>query len=452
MKYLEGAIIGISCGLWLINFFNYKNDIYLYRVAKGFGLNLRIWTMFLYYSMCRTLLNGKFERHVEIHKLIGYIVTFCSIGHSICHIVNTGFISNTLYNSGYFLFLSSFFMFVTFLLKKYNFSLFKFVHLLYYPWLIVSIIHMYELIYWFLVPLIIFSIDTLHNFNKLQISKINNVEIIDDKMIYLPVPRKIDSVPGAYYYICIPSCGYEWHPYSVASSSLLNQLLFLIEIKGDWTTKVYNLLKHKKYSEYNILVMGPYLTSSVDILKNDNKNKLCVCSGIGITPFLSVIDTKIDSVLVNREYRDIHKKIFNVDFEQIRAKKLIQIQLRKYCVIREFNFNEQQLKVIWIFRDLDNVNNFFTYIKEIMRDSRNVELEIYITSKSYTDEMKIEFIEKHNCNRINIIFGRPNFKEILDDENIRYDSVYYCGNPQLKDSLIESCQEFKINFYSEMFS
>jgi predicted ferric reductase len=443
----KSFIVLVSLGLWLINFYYYEDQIYLFRTAKGFGLNLRVWTMFLYFTMCRSLLRGKMHNHVEIHKFIGYIVFIASIGHTTCHIINTGFLNNLLYNTGYCLTSIILLMILTYLLKDYNFSIFKFTHLLYYPWLILCMMHMFEFLYWFLIPAIIFIIEHLINFSMTQVSTIANAEIFESEntktIIYLPVPKKIDSVPGAYYYICIPSCGIEFHPYSVASSALLDQLLFLIEVKGDWTKKLLKIIKSGNNNL--IIVNGPYLTPSTNVLKNNTKLKVCVCTGLGITPFLSIIDTKIDSFLISREYRCIHEQIFQTNFEQTRVEKLTNFSSLNKKPQRE----STRLKIIWVFRDLKTTENFFNYIEEIMKESRNVFLDIYITSKEYTSDAKKEFIDAHQTSTIDIFFCRPTYERITE-ENI--ENVYYCGNPQMSRELQKHCNKNNIKFECEIFN
>jgi hypothetical protein len=436
----------VSIGLWLINFFHYSNKEYLFRTAKGFGLNLRVWTMFLYFTMCRSLLHGKIENHKSLHKYIGYIVTVSSIGHTLCHLLRTGFLTTNIYITGYTLFTIITLIFITFLTRNYNFSIFKFTHMLYYPWLIICILHMKIHLYWFLIPIIVFTVEHLLNLNKIQISEINNYEIIENEnlkpIIYLPVPKKIESVPGSYYYLFIPSCGIEWHPYSVANTSISNQLLFLIEVKGDWSIKLFKRLKNKNSTK--IIVMGPYFTPSVNVLNNDYVEKLCICTGVGITPFLSIIDTKIDSTSVNREFRRIHAIVFDSKFKQVKATKLTEVfDIENTELV---DYKKQNLKVIWIFRDISSIENLFIYIAETMKYSSNVTLDIYITSKS---ESVDKFIN-NNKNRINITLhkGRPLFFEIIP----KFDVVYYCGNPTVKNSIKEFCEGVKIPMYSEIFS
>lgn len=455
MKFYQPILIVLSVGLFLANFYIYSDKVILFRVAKGFGLNLRVWNMFLYYSMCRSLLCGKLENHVAIHKFIGYIYTAAACGHMVCHLVRTGFLTDQTYITGYTLFLMFLIMLITYALKYYNFNLFKVSHMFYYVWLFICMVHVLDLFVWFLLPAVVFFIEHYMNYTKLQYSLIKNEKVMNAEIpfIYLPVPRKIESIPGSYYYICIPSCGIEWHPYSVASSQMINQLVFLIEVKGDWTTRVYNkfLLRQKEnsYEDMTIFVMGPYLTSSTNVLKNDIKGKLCISSGIGITPFLSVIDTKIDCMIPNREYRKTHKYVFDDSFEQVKVFNCSDIEMAKISknkVDKEIFFEKQELTLIWVFRNIVDVEGFLKYIKEIMTESTSVHMNIYVTLK-YSEDEKNRILSEYQTQYIKFFFNRPDFSSMIP----KYKSVYYCGNQKLKMSIKNICRDNKIKFQSEIF-
>jgi len=463
--------------MWIINFYYYSDYSYIFRIAKGFGLNLRIWTMFMYFTMCRSILNGKFENHVSYHIFIGNMMIISTIGHTISHILYNKNMMDSIHITGYILsFLFSMITF-TYLLKKYNYKIFKLGHMVYYIFLLLCILHVKKYWYFFSTPLLVFIIESTLNYNKLQISKIINVKIIENisndeirenisiqndlkiknnkrkevsnPVLYISLPRKIDSVPGSFYYICIPKLSiFEWHPFSISVSSFVDQLVFLIEVKGDWTSGLYDLTKtgiiNDKIEDISVLVMGPFYTSSTKMLKTDVKEKIAICTGIGITPFLSIIGTKIDSYNVNLEHRDNFYNIFGKDFQQHRAYSLTSQKDIESCV----TYKNQIFTIIWIFRNLINVQNLFECVKVIMENSVNIILKIYITSKDYNEELKNKFIEDNKVSGIEISFGRPSIEEIFK-ENPK--SVFYCGNPLMKNLVNDYCYDNKIKFSSEIF-
>lgn len=464
----EILTILISMGLWLINFFIYKDYSYVFRVAKGFGLNLRVWTMFMYFTMCKSILNGKFDNHIDYHKFLGYVMSFCTLGHTVAHIIYGKGMNDLTHITGYILSFFILIMLTTYMLKKFNYSVFKIVHMIYFLFLPVCIIHMVEYWYFFGIPALVFSIEMLMNYHKLQINylaDILNTKIIENKhgnhVIYLTLPRKIHSVSGAYYYICFSELGLlEWHPYSISISSFTDQLVFLIEVKGDWTKGLYDILKKtqnvnevnqlnenaKRLKNSRIMIMGPYYACSTDILKYNKKNTMAICTGIGITPFLSIIDTKIDSYNVNRKYRNDFFNVFGEEFEQYRKYNLKTIE----NVEKAITYKNSGLRIIWVFRDLNDVENLYKFIRTIMRDSSNITLEIFVTSKKYTEEKQIEFLNTNSEMNIEIKFGRPKIEEIFI-KNQECGGVYYCGNPVMRKEIKKYCKEKMIDFRCENF-
>lgn len=429
----------ISIGLWCINFFHvYKDFDFEFRIAKGFGLNLRVWIMFLYFTMCRSILNGKIEKHTVYHKFIGYIVMISSIGHTVSHLVYNRKLDLE-YITGYILF-SVFMLIVLGYISRYiNYSLFKYTHMLYYLVLPLCIIHVTNLWVWFVIPVIIYSIELILNLHKLQFSAIRNIDRQGDHM-FISIPRVLDSIPGSYYYLCVPILGiFEWHPFSVCSSSHINHLTFMIEVNGDWTKALYNVLGNHD-EDINLFIMGPFRTSSNLIMNVDIKKKVVICTGVGITPFLSVINTKIDEFYMNNKYRNDYSDIFQYNIQQHRAFKL-----NDQITDEVITYRNSSLDLHWTFRDIEKVKNFFNYIRKIIERSNNINVYIYITKKM-SDVEKLNFIDKYKSFGIkSITFGRINF------ETINASKVYFCGSSVLRESLKLHCNKMNIEFYSEVF-
>lgn len=423
----------ISIGLWCINFFYvHKNKPISFRIAKGFGLNLRVWIMFLYFTMSRSILHGKIEKHVVFHKFIGYIIMISTFGHTIAHVFYST-APDIVHLTGYVLTLLFIVIGLGYMLKDFNYSLFKSSHMIYYIVLPLCMVHIQRFWIWFGVPLIIYSIETFLNFNKIQISSIKNIDKQNNHM-FLSIPRIVDSIPGCYYYLCIPKLGLlEWHPFSICSSSHIDHLIFMIEAKGDWTNNLYNLNER----DLKLIVMGPFRTSSSLIMNSSIEKKIVVCTGIGITPFLSIINTKIDDYHTNNNYRNDYSIVFQKDIEQHRA----------YTIDNQnsVSYKNSEMEIHWTFKDLNKVINFFNYIRKIAERSVNININIYITAKM-TDEEKSAFVEKYQSHSIkSITFAR------MDINSFQASQIYFCGSPNLRESLKLHCVEKGIEFYSEVF-
>lgn len=455
---IKTFIVSISIGLWCINFFYvHKDKPMLFRIAKGFGLNLRCWPIFLYGTMLRSLLNGTLEKHVVYHKFIGYIMMIACFGHSIAHMIYSRIVDIE-HVTGYIL-LSLFILICAgYLSRSYNYSLFKYTHYIYYIVLPLMIIHVTKYWIWFGIPLIVFTVELFLNLQKTQYSSIKNVYRQGDHM-FVSVPRIIDSIPGSYYYLCVPSFtrifGYdvyipymgltEWHPFSLCSSSHINHLTFMIEAKGDWTKKFYDIVSSNT-GDINLMVMGPFRTSSSKCMNADVDKKTIICTGIGITPFLSIINTKIDNYQPNDNYRNDYSEIFENDIEQQRAFSVFG----SYKDISEIvTYKSESLDIYWTFRDLNKVKNFFKYVRKMLMRSTNINLHIYITAKMDETSRK-EFTEKYQSHGIKSInFCRMDL-EILNEENIK--QIYFCGSPNVRTAVKDYCNKQGIEFFSEVFS
>ena len=237
------SIILTSISLWIINFMIIPGSL-IFKIAKGFGLNLRIWSIVLPLLMCRTLLNGKITKHTFYHSLIGYIYVISGLGHTICHIINN--IDNNLqYITGFILISIVIIMGISSYLRHLKYDLFVSIHRLNYLILPLLILHVKKLWIWFMVGLLIVSIEFFYNIlNKTQISTLENSRISKyENIIYLSTNRVIQNIAGSYYRIMIPSINYESHPFSVSNCSLSDQLLFIISVRGDWTEKLKEKLK-----------------------------------------------------------------------------------------------------------------------------------------------------------------------------------------------------------------
>ena len=418
--------------LWLINFFHYKHSTILYRIAEGFGLTLRLNSMFVYFFMCRSILMGTFESHSSIHGFLGYLIFFGSLGHSIFHILNK-FKSNLTYITGFVLLCLIFLLTVSAHNRKYDYKLFQFVHLLSYLFLPLLIVHSHRYWRWYLFPIISVCLECFINFYfKLQISK---GKIIMKDNIYLFAPKTIKSVAGAYYRICIPKIGWEWYSFSLANSEFTDQLMFLIEPIGIWTDKL------QKLNEFTILICGPFLTSCTKIL--DNKRNICVSTGIGIAPFLSIMDTKVDLSKINSQFRENYEFTFEEELTQ-------KIAIGPKDIV-DFSFNKigkQKLTCIWICSDFKFVISLYKYIKLILKDCRKIEFKIYITHKFEDHDIEGKFLllrmlKEEEC----MYYGRPNFNKMVN-----YDSMFFCGSPSLKTFLKEKCRNSGIKFYYQIFN
>lgn len=436
IDYISLSIIISFLALWILNFMIIPGS-YIFKCAKGFGLNLRIWSIILSLLMCRSLLNGKISKHTEYHILIGYIYTLSAFGHTVFHFIN-GVLPNIQYITGYLLLFISILMFVSSYLRYYGYHIFLMIHRLNYLILPILILHVKELWLWFTIGLIIITIEFLYNiFNRTQISTLQCSRLSKyQDIIYLSFNRVIQNVPGSYYRIMVPSISYEWHSFSVANCSLSDQLLFIISIRGDWTKKLEEKLKNG--STDMAVVMGPFITTSCNILNDESKKILCIAGGIGIAPFISVVDTKVQLNRINDEYRSNYLETFD--------EKMLQQQSFTLKSIK-FSFNKkckQKLYVIWIIREPEDL---IKYIDDIINSSEFIDFTVYITCKENIIENKWKIIKLLCKSNIKCFFYKPNIDSLIVD----YSEVFFCGSKRLEEDIRNTCYTSGIKFHCEKF-
>lgn len=427
------SIFIISIILWFINFFITPGP-YIFKFAKGFGLNLRVWSIVLSLLMCRTLINGKIQENTKYHIIIGYIYLLCAIGHTVCHFIfHIG--TNSIYISGYILTLFILLMGISSYFRHMKYDLFFYIHRLNYLFLPILIIHQPKLWYWFFSGLIIVLIEHLYNLiYKTQISKLTNSRISRyENLIYLSFPSSFPSISGSYYKIMIPSINTEWHPFSVSNTHLTDQLLFIVSVRGDWTEK----LNHKLINKCDdiAIIMGPFTTCSCNIL--DNKKNLCIAGGIGIAPYISIIDTKVQLGRINDDYRTNY---LDMNKEIMEQKKSLTIQ---HITISFKRKPIEKITVVWIVKESQNL---MKYIDDVINVSENINFIIYITSKNDI-KSKWSIITKINNSNIKIYFMKPNLLKIIEE----YDKVFMCGPKRLENDVEKICSLKNIKLFCEKF-
>ncbi|CAL8138757.1 unnamed protein product [Prunus armeniaca] len=125
-----------------------------------------------------------------------------------------------------------------------------------------------------------------------------SARIFPSKAIELILPKDPGPkyTPTSIIFVKVPSISkYEWHSFSITSSSWVddNTISIMIKSEGSWTSSLSHMIQTRQESDGDrtkyipIAVEGPYGTVSMDFLRYDSL--LLVSGGIGITPVLSII-------------------------------------------------------------------------------------------------------------------------------------------------------------------
>lgn len=434
-------ILLATVGLWILNFFRIDGP-YVFKCAKGFGLNLRIWSILLPILMCRSLLNGKIEHNISYHVFIGYIYFICMIGHTICHFIYH-IDYNQQYITGFILSIITLLIGISSYYRYLKYDIFFYVHRLNYLFLPLLLVHITDLWIWFTVALCIILLEHLYNILlKTQISTLINSKISKyEDIVYLSFHCALKSATGSYYRIMIPSISTEWHSFSVANTHLVDQLLFIIAVRGDWTKK----LKEKLINKSNdiAIIMGPYYTCSTQILNDESEKILCIAGGIGIAPFISVIDTKIQLSRINDNYRS---NFLDRSQEILNQEKSISFPTMNFEIGKN---KKNKLQIVWIIRKPEDL---ISYIDNVIEKSTVVNFKIYITGKFTKEEdikNKWSMLKRLENSNIEAYFIKPNLEKIINCD--KFDKVFFCGSERLEDDIKEICSNNKIPLYCEKF-
>ncbi len=115
----------------------------------------------------------------------------------------------------------------------------------------------------------------------------------------LPVTKKMPYLPGQFTYIRFDSLGVkkEFHPFSIASSPFEEKIRLAIKSSGDFTTQVKTLKIGEKAT-----LRGPYGRLCERFF--GRKDAVCIAGGIGVTPFLGLVNYFKDSRL--SEVKNLH--------------------------------------------------------------------------------------------------------------------------------------------------
>lgn len=278
------ALIALQIVLWEFNFDYYQKRGYplSFCIAKGFGLNLRILTILLFFTMARstmaTLYSFQFVKwfipmgfNIQIHSFIGFSTVMHSLGHTAGHIVyhtyfveggfGHSFVQKSLIRNeqweskgsgdaitGFLLLISLLVMAWTALARGNNsvaYKRFSFAHLLYNTWLIFIFLHVPHLWPFFLSIGALMIFERGYDFLRSTThSTLAFSRPCSNGVTFLSVPRaSAPSYPGSYYRIKIPELSaFEWHPFSLASNTSSHHLTFFVASTGDWTRSLHDLV------------------------------------------------------------------------------------------------------------------------------------------------------------------------------------------------------------------
>lgn len=428
-KYILICILQICIA---IGIYTYYNNLREYRcvckrytttfpLAKASAWLINICTCLSLISIIRFPKRYFYISLKSVHISCSVLLCIWSIIHSVSHYIHFIRIKNSLLTTinvtGVVLLclLCSMSLISLPYFRRVKYNLFLYSHyILFMIYIIVLLIHgnlcfikndysqcpKYTSWIWLLIPMIYVCVCTLYKFkNKVRIISFLNC---GNNIIELGVELSKEYA-GKTIWVCCPSISYlEWHPFTVTINDD-NKCFIYYKIRGDWTKKLYDILRThplKLHSEDNmgiyLLVEGPYYALPKDIFDIISKKQVVlISSGVGVTSFVNIFKKLID--------------------EDLSIKKLNIILIVRY-----------EKEIQWLLPLVNKIHN-----------KRNVDLRLYFTSK--IDNKMLNYLEIHYS------FGRPDFRDIYFKVN-KDTNIYYSGKTRVGREVGKFFREH--NFYS----
>ena len=311
------------------------------------------------------------------------------------------------------------------LIRQKSFELFYYSHKIFIIIIIITMsLHYIECLYIILPSIILYFGDIyLRLVNIIQpiYSTIDSINFSDTTtyiFITLNVNKTLNIKPGSYFFICCNNISnLQWHPFTLISKSK-NNLLFCAKSNGkkSWSNDLKILAENNiKDNFIDFYLQGPYNHLKMDYNLNKYEYIINIANGIGITPFISIL---------------------NNIFELYNENKLDKL---KKCIF------------IWIVPEILYIKPFLKYFKIFYNI---IDIQIFVAKNICS----INNLEEEYCEYIKIINYKPNifdhissFLKIHNIKDPKNTCIISCGSPTLLKDIHNACYKFKIELFNENF-
>ncbi|KAL6281050.1 hypothetical protein ACE6H2_017931 [Prunus campanulata] len=289
------------------------------KVATRFGLLAEVCLAFLLFPILRglalfRLLGIQFEASVRYHIWLGTAMIFFATFHGastlfvwgVSHYIQEEIWewqkTGRIYLAGEICLVTGLVIWITSLpqIRRKQFEIFYYTHHLYMVFLVFFLFHAGDRHFYMVFPgIFLFGLDKLLRIIQSRPETcILSARIFPSKAIELILPKDpgLNYTPTSIIFVKVPSISkYEWHSFSITSSSRVdeNTMSIMIKSEGSWTSSLSHMIQTRQELDGDqtkyipIAVEGPYGPVSMDFLRYDSI--LLVSGGIGITPFLSIV-------------------------------------------------------------------------------------------------------------------------------------------------------------------
>jgi hypothetical protein len=291
---------------------------------------------------------------------------------------------------------------------------------------------------WVIGPLLLYIAERIYRLykSKTRVMKVLRVIRHNDAVPVMEVQiTKVPTKAGQYAFLHCPKVsGLEWHPFTLTSSPELDYISFHIRLVGDWTCAFAEECgfydAEPKLDLPNVAIDGPFGTASEDIYKYEVG--VCICAGIGVTPFASLL-------------RELKAK--QASGEPMRLKHVYF-----YWICAGFDswgwFSNLLVDFEHQCHDA-GVPDFLTIKIHMSRGwSKDDAEKLYLHSEDEGEGLVKD--DQGRCLKSKMNFGRPNWtvefmNMAMKDHSGKKIGVFFCGPKVLGSQLHENCNKFSDN-------
>ncbi|CAH3892571.1 unnamed protein product [Pieris brassicae] len=147
---------------------------------------------------------------------------------------------------------------------------------------------------WMALPLTCYFLDLFWRIFARNLSKVDIVKVrhMPGRTISLSLRshQNLSCRIGQYVLVqCADVSMIEWHPFTVVKIPTTEKVFELwIKVKGDWTEALEKVLLEQEHDKISVLIDGPFSSPMEGVCKSEIA--ICVAAGVGITPFVAMLD------------------------------------------------------------------------------------------------------------------------------------------------------------------